>query len=145
MIDVITIALRNSFPSALDLRQIAASVDISGLSSESILPPVLSLFYSTGMARHVAGGRFPIQREMQRSEADMLRRQAVDQPMAEPKLLRDSGARVLRFACPRCSTITEIQTPDAIQLCGEQATLRDVADRLQHEACRCALMLLFQT
>jgi hypothetical protein len=49
------------------------------------------------------------------------------------------------FPCPRCSTVTEIHTTDAVRLCGGQATLNDVASRLRHDACHCDLVLLLRS
>ena len=143
-IEVITIALRSSSPAPSCLRLTMAWDDISGpsLNIPSCSPFLVCSSLSV-MARHIAGWRFPTEKEMRQSGLDAARSSA-DQQSAEPKLLCEVAAHVLRFDCPCCLTVTEIQMTDAICLCGGRATVDDVADRLRHDACDCDLVLLLR-
>ena len=98
------------------------------------------------MARDVAGWRFPSDNELQRAAVDAGRwradQPAVEQLLAKPAVLRDVRQHLLLFSCPHCTTITEIQTTDAIRLCGGHATVDDVGALLGHDDCHCDLVLV---
>lgn len=57
-------------------------------------------------------------------------------------ILRDCGAYTLRLVYPRCTTVTDIQSADAIPLYGGSATVDGVGAMLRHDICNCDLIWL---
>jgi hypothetical protein len=112
------------------------------------------------MTERPAGWRMPTPKQMEKLAAEATRRPAP--PAAAPdaplpaeywdSLLKDPRAgdsvrmrerklseiqrHVLRVSCRRCERTVEIQTADAVRLCGGKAGWKDVAQRLLDDTCQ---------
>jgi hypothetical protein len=117
------------------------------------------------MTNHSASWRMPTPKQMDRMEAEAVRKRASGMTGAESTdmppeywdaVLNDPGAdarpaggvplqqrrlseiprHVLRVSCRRCDRVVEIQTADAIRLHGPHAVWKDVGMRLLDDGCR---------
>lgn len=87
------------------------------------------------MARHTASWRYPTEKELQQSAGAAER--------LEPISVRELSAHRYRFECD-CPRVIEVQVADAVRLCGPDAALADVAERVKPRECVHSLIRLLR-